>query len=149
LARRARDALGTAPNARAETTHLPFLLQVIRKHGRVSVRDINDIELRQVFGMIDADGSGEIDGAEFGEWLSTPVAAESPGQGQGSPTSSRGAGAPGGRGRGPPGRGGGGGGGGGGARSSGLMRSLSSMSVAPRERASTPGGAALRVVPPT
>jgi hypothetical protein len=132
LARRARDALGTAPNARAETTHLPFLLQVIRKHGRVSVRDINDIELRQVFGMIDADGSGEIDGAEFGEWLSTPVAAESPGQGQGSPTSSRGAGV-----------------GGGGARSSGLMRSLSSMSVAPRERAPTPGGAALRVVPPT
>jgi hypothetical protein len=36
--------------------------QVIRKAGRVSVRDINDIELRQVFKMVDVDGSGEIDG---------------------------------------------------------------------------------------
>ena len=47
--------------------------QVIRKHGRVSVRDINDMELRQVFAMIDADGSGEIDGKEFGEFLLAPV----------------------------------------------------------------------------
>ena len=36
--------------------------QVIRKAGRVSVRNINDIELRQVFQMVDVDGSGEIDG---------------------------------------------------------------------------------------
>jgi Ca2+-binding EF-hand superfamily protein len=47
--------------------------QVIRKHGRVSVRDINDIQLRQVFEMIDEDGSEEIDGGEFSEWLQKPV----------------------------------------------------------------------------
>ncbi len=47
--------------------------QVIRKHGRVSVRDINDIQLRQVFELIDEDGSEEIDGAEFSAWLQKPV----------------------------------------------------------------------------
>lgn len=47
--------------------------QVIRKHGRVSVRDINNIQLRQVFELIDEDGSEEIDGAEFSEWLQKPV----------------------------------------------------------------------------
>eukprot|EP01045_Picozoa_sp_COSAG04_P029815 COSAG04_NODE_4995_length_1787_cov_1.034360_1_plen_419_part_00 len=50
--------------------------QVVRKHGRISVRDINDIELRQVFDLIDEDGSDEIDGVEFSEWLLTPIAEE-------------------------------------------------------------------------
>ena len=48
--------------------------QVVRKHGRISVRDINDIELRQVFDLIDEDGSDEIDGEEFSEWLQKPIA---------------------------------------------------------------------------
>lgn len=47
--------------------------QVIRKHGRVSVRDINDIQIRQVFELIDEDGSEEIDGTEFQGWLEKPV----------------------------------------------------------------------------
>jgi hypothetical protein len=50
--------------------------QVVRKHGRLSVRDINDIELRLVFAMIDNDSSGEIDGKEFGEFLMQPVEVE-------------------------------------------------------------------------
>ena len=55
--------------------------QVIRKHGRVSVRDINDLELRIVFSMIDIDGSGEIDGEEFGAFLQKPVIEQEEGSG--------------------------------------------------------------------
>lgn len=52
--------------------------QVIRKHGRVSVRDINDIELNQIFKAVDADNSGEIDGREFMNWLQAPVLDDEP-----------------------------------------------------------------------